>query len=125
MTDQDNDDMTDQDNDDEIRESIPCVTVWMGDDDVLCLPVGYTLDNLCAYCRGVYTGYRGVDGAWQHAIEREKARRAKAKEQGDSRKRVAERIREVAAAVRDGICDEEEFNAIMSVATMIETGVLP
>ena len=43
----------------------------------------------------------------------------------DHRARIAERLREVAAAIREGTCDEEEFNAIMSVATMIETGVLP
>jgi hypothetical protein len=98
--------MTDQDNDEEIRESIPCVTVWMGGDDVLCLPVGYTLDNLCAYCRGVYTGYRGVDGAWQHAIEREKARRGK----WDSRAKVAEaladRIRGIAENVQGYIGEQ-------------------
>jgi hypothetical protein len=76
--------VTDQDNDDEIRESIPCVTVAVGK-EVYCLPVGYyiTDDPKCdrwrVQWRGILLGdaYTGSSGAWQHAIEREKARRAK------------------------------------------------
>ena len=79
--------MTDQDNDDEIRESIPCVT-FKFDDDFLCLPVGYGLSDNSVRWRGVYLddAYEGSAGAWQHAIEREKARRAKAKEQAEAAK---------------------------------------
>jgi hypothetical protein len=114
--------MTDQDNDDEIRESIPCVTVVRDRWDTECLPVGYDGRR---YCRGVYLGaaYDGVDGAWKHAIEREKARREKAKD--ERRERVAERMREVARSILNDTCDEADYNAVIDAARMIEAGELP
>jgi hypothetical protein len=82
--------MTDQD-DDEIRESIPCVTVVVMD-VMYCLPVGYSVCDREVFCRGVSVDegrdagdydwaydYEGEAGAWKHAIEREKAKRAKDK----------------------------------------------
>jgi hypothetical protein len=78
--------MTDQDNDDEIRESIPC-HVYEFEGFMYCLPVGYTIDELGAIWRGVPLGkHLDEPAVWQHAIEREKARRAKAKEQAEAAK---------------------------------------
>jgi hypothetical protein len=118
--------MTDQDNDDEIRESIPCVTVVTGN-TVLCLPVGYGVDHASRVSfRGKDISRLWATGAWDHAIEREKARRAKAK---DARRAVhAERLREIAymleafAELRD---EGETCGALYGIARMIETGELP
>jgi hypothetical protein len=130
--------MTDQDNDDEIRESIPCVTVAVID-EVCCLPVGYSIWGREVFFRGrsvdvgrpgddvwEYERYEGEPGAWQHAIEREKARRAKVKEH----KRImhVERLREIAymleafAELRD---EGETCSALYKIADMIEAGELP
>lgn len=72
--------MTSED-DDVIRESIPCVPVDVNDCTVF-LPVGYWFDQGSVHVmwRGVALDvdkYAGIDGAWQHAVEREKAKRAR------------------------------------------------
>jgi len=130
--------MTDQDNDDEIRESIPCTEEGV--------PLGYRIDEagrdgsgysaLIVTWRGVTvakrrliecTMLRAIGIAWDHAIEREKARRAKAK---DARRTVhADRLREIAFTLwgsgvfRDD--DDEPSSVLYEIADMIESGELP
>ena len=100
--------MTDQDNDDEIRESLPC-HVYEHEGTMWCLPVGYVLDQTYgASWRGINLDDDVSDDAavWRHAIEREKARRAK----WDSRAKVvealADRIRNIASLVPDSIGED-------------------
>jgi alkylated DNA nucleotide flippase Atl1 len=116
--------MTDQDNDDEIRESIPCVTVD-SDGDVFCLPVGY--DGYLRW-RGTILDrrYEGDEGAWQHAIEREKARRTKAKGQTEARRALAEELRAVSERIKCSLhLNGRSADALDRIADMIEKGEMP
>lgn len=103
------DDMSNEHDDDEIRDSIPCERIVTENGFAICVPVGYhETGSHRWYWRGVALGdecsgrpYHQIP--WDHAIAREKARRAR-----DGQVSAADKA---AAMLAEAIRERDELRA--------------